>query len=223
MDTIPSEANQAISIAVKALRSGDKNNARRYAWKAVALEPNLEYAWLVLAEVSTLKHRIEYLERAILINPGRMSSHEDLRRTLEKMDNQVNLEPTTSSSSSLTRNISPKNKKFRRIFFIPLFLFISLIIVFSFWGWIGNNKSVLAAILPGISTGVSGVPDTWGGSNILKPTRNPTATVTQTPTQTMTSTLIPSSTLLTPTLQISISSTPSNYSSFRGYIYCSSW
>ncbi len=201
MDSIPYEANQAISIAVKALRSGDKNKARWYARKAATLAPDLEYAWLVLAEVSSLNSRITYLERAILINPSRMSSHEDLRLTLQKMDNQVTLDPTPSSSQI---KISPPKKiKVRKKSSELFLLFCCLLIGFLIFSWLGNSKSVLAAILPVSNTSVSEAPDTWGGSNILKPTQTPTATATQTPIPTMTSTPIPSATSLMPTLQFS--------------------
>ena len=201
MDSIPYEANQAISIAVKALRSGDKNKARWYARKAATLAPDLEYAWLVLAEVSSLNSRIAYLERAILINPSRMSSHEDLRLTLQKMDNQVTLDTTPSSSQI---KISPPKKiKVRKKSSELFLLFCCLLIGFLIFSWLGNSKSVLAAILPVSNTSVSEAPDTWGGSNILKPTQTPTATATQTPIPTMTSTPIPSATSLMPTLQFS--------------------
>ena len=201
MDSIPYEANQAISIAVKALRSGDKNKARWYARKAATLAPDLEYAWLVLAEVSSLNSRITYLERAILINPSRMSSHEDLRLTLQKMDNQVTLDTTPSSSQI---KISPPKKiKVRKKSSELFLLFCCLLIGFLIFSWLGNSKSVLAAILPVSNTSVSEAPDTWGGSNILKPTQTPTATATQTPIPTMTSTPIPSATSLMPTLQFS--------------------
>jgi len=205
MDSIPSEANQAISLAVKALRSGDKNTARQYARKAATLAPNMEYAWLVLAEVSSLKNRIEYLERAILINPSRMSSHEELKLTLEKIDNQVNLDHTNLSSQ--TEILPTKNKKFKYLYSFPILLLCSLMIGLLLWAWLGNTNSVLAVILPDSRTGGSEVPDTWGGSNILKPTQTPTITATQTLIPTMTSTPSPTDTSLMPTL-ISNSNSP---------------
>jgi len=208
MNTVPhGEANQAISIAVKALRSGDKNTARRYARKAASIAPNLEYAWLVLAEVSTLKSRIAYLEQAIRINPGRASSHENLRLALEKMESPENQESTFYSPK--TKIIDPpKKKKIKPIYSVPIFLFSSIIIGLLFWGWLGDTKSVLAAILPSPNSGVSGTPETWGGGNILKPTQTPTATATLTPIPTMTSTPIPTATMLLPTQKIQDTSNP---------------
>ena len=191
MNIVPiDEANQAILIAVKALRSGDKNTARRYARKAASLAPNLEYAWLVLAEVSPLKSRVAYLEQAIRINPARASSQENLRLTLEKIDRSDNKE-TTISPSQIKLIEHPKNKRIKPIYSVPIILLCSIIVGLLLWGWLGNTESVLAAILPSHLTSISGSPDTWGDVNIPKPSQTPTATATLTPIPTMTSTPIP--------------------------------
>jgi len=198
------EANQAISNAVKALRSGDKNSARRYARKAASLAPNLEYAWLILAEVSTLKSRSAYLEQAIRINPGRASSRENLSLTLEKIYHPDNQE--SSLSSSQTKSIDPpKTRKIKPIYSVPIILFSSIIFGLLLWGWLGNTRSVLAAILPSHLISDSGSPETWGGVNIPKPSQTPTATATLTPIPTMTSTPIPTA---MPTQKIQKTSDP---------------
>jgi LysM repeat protein len=201
------EANQAISIAVKALRNGDKNTARRYASKAAYLTPNLEYAWLVLAEVSTLKSRIEYLEQAIRINPGRASSHEDLRLTLEKIDNLDN-QGSTFSPSPKNKIDQPIKKKINPIFSMPILFLSSIIIGLLLWGWLGDTRSAMAAILPESMIRNSEIPETWGGVNIQKPTQTPTATATQTSIPTLTSTIIPTTIIQMPTQIIQNTSNP---------------
>lgn len=185
MDSIPYEASLAINKAAKALRIGDKNSARRFARQASVLAPDLEYAWLILAEVSPLKARINYLERAIHINPGRASSHLQLKSAREMMTNQTDL-VSRINIPQVKPIHTPKNYSTQHNLAVPLFLLIIIGGGFFLWGWLGKTKNVLAAILP-VSQAVStGAPETWGGMNLPKPTQTPTLTPTPVPTSTPT-------------------------------------
>jgi len=189
------EANQAISIAVKALRSGNKDTARQYARKAATMAPNLEYAWLVLAEVSTLENRKVYLEQAIRINPGRASSHEKLRETFERIG-QLDVQKSNSSSPQTKSDLSPIFNKIKPVFSVSIILFSSLLIGLFLWGWLGDTRAVLAEILPVPNSQLSEAPITRGDIYIRKPTQTPTATAINTPIPTITSTPIPTTTQL---------------------------
>jgi lipoprotein-anchoring transpeptidase ErfK/SrfK len=69
MNSDLTEAIQAIRNSSQALHQGDRQRARYWAQRAVALAPQLEEAWLALAGVSTPSASIEYLQRALAINP----------------------------------------------------------------------------------------------------------------------------------------------------------
>lgn len=72
-------AQQALREAQRALQRGEKRAARRWAERALAQDASLEEAWLVLAAVSTPRASLEYLQRALQINP----QSERARRGLE--------------------------------------------------------------------------------------------------------------------------------------------
>lgn len=72
-------AQQALQEAQRALQRGEKRAARRWAERALAQDAGLEEAWLVLAAVSTPRASLEYLQRALQINP----QSERARRGLE--------------------------------------------------------------------------------------------------------------------------------------------
>lgn len=55
--------------AKQALRDGDRLAARRWAQKALALDPELEEGWLILASVASPGASLSYLRRALEINP----------------------------------------------------------------------------------------------------------------------------------------------------------
>lgn len=187
---INQEATTAINIAVKAMQNGDKKSADYYARKAAAIDPNLEYAWLILAEVSSLNERARYLEQAIRINPGRASSHENLKGTLDKIHQKVSQESTFEPSAKKSKDhtdINENKSKYSRIIFLFGCITIGLVI----WLTWGKTDSVLASILPDQQNVSPGVQENWGGVEIQKPTQTPTATTTSTPIPTFTSTPIP--------------------------------
>ena len=59
----------ALRSAKQALRDRDRLAARSWAQKALALEPELEEAWLILASVASPEASLSYLNRALEINP----------------------------------------------------------------------------------------------------------------------------------------------------------
>ena len=187
---INQEAKTAINFAVKAMQNGDKKSADHYARKAAAIDPNLEYAWLILAEVSSLKERAWYLEQAIRINPGRASSHDNLRATLDKIHLKVSQESALEPSvrKSIDRVEIKENKsKYSRIIFLFGCITIGLVI----WLTWGKTDSVLASILPNQQNVLPGIQENWSDVEISKPTQTPTATPTSTPIPTFTSTPVP--------------------------------
>ena len=70
MNPAPESAQQALLNAQKAIQRGDRRTARRWAETAVALSPELEEPWLILAAVASPRASVEYLERALRINPS---------------------------------------------------------------------------------------------------------------------------------------------------------
>jgi len=63
-------AYKTLEQAQQALKSGDKDTARQLAAQAAQLAPELEEVWLLLAALASPRGSVEYLEKALQINPG---------------------------------------------------------------------------------------------------------------------------------------------------------
>jgi hypothetical protein len=196
MESMPREADHVISSAINALKMGDRLNARRLARQAASLAPELEYAWLILAETSSLKASIAYLENATRINPGRMSTQQQLHLAREKVRGQDSRPPAPTPALQEAQDLPFRPaSKFRS----PLLgIFTGLFVInLVFWGWWGRPVAWLASVSQGANPAVVSQPQTWAGADIPKPTRTPTVTPipTDTPTPIATSTLVPTFTI----------------------------
>jgi lipoprotein-anchoring transpeptidase ErfK/SrfK len=80
-----SEAQAAVQKAYQALRAKDRNQARQFAVQAARLDPNLEDPWLILATMATPQAAVEYLKRALQINPNSPRAQKGLLWATEKL------------------------------------------------------------------------------------------------------------------------------------------
>ncbi|MGB8213009.1 MAG: L,D-transpeptidase family protein [Anaerolineales bacterium] len=81
---------QVLQWAAQALQRGDKQAARHWAQVAVAMAPEMEDPWLILAAVASPRASIAYLEQALEINPNSL----EIRAALEQAHRQQTLEQT---------------------------------------------------------------------------------------------------------------------------------
>ena len=73
-----------VHLSIQALRQGDRRSARRFAAEAVRLDPGLEDAWLALAAVAAPAASIQYVRRALAINPSSVRAREGMQWALRK-------------------------------------------------------------------------------------------------------------------------------------------
>jgi lipoprotein-anchoring transpeptidase ErfK/SrfK len=81
-------AKDAVRIAMKELRHGNKQAARAWAHRAVELDPGLEDGWLILAYLSEPRASLEYIKTALAVNPGSHAARQalvEVQRRLEKV------------------------------------------------------------------------------------------------------------------------------------------
>jgi len=78
-------AIEAIYHAQEAFRRGDKHAARQWAEQAVALDPNQEDAWLLLAAVSSPRASVLCLQRALEIHPGSERAQKGMEWALKRV------------------------------------------------------------------------------------------------------------------------------------------
>jgi ABC-type dipeptide/oligopeptide/nickel transport system permease component len=79
------QANYAIREASNALKQGDKKRARYWAIKAAMLAPHLEMPWLLLASVVSPQASVDYLKRALEINPESEEARRGMRWAVKRL------------------------------------------------------------------------------------------------------------------------------------------
>jgi lipoprotein-anchoring transpeptidase ErfK/SrfK len=92
-------ASSAVQNAFKELRLGKKQAARSWAQRAIALAPELEEPWLILAAVSRPRASLQYLKQALKINPGSQRARQGLLSVQKKLER--------TSRASLTQPVQP--------------------------------------------------------------------------------------------------------------------
>ena len=63
------QAFEAVRAAKKAIAQRNHTDAHRYARLAIQYDPNLEDSWLVMAATASPRAAVEYLQKALEINP----------------------------------------------------------------------------------------------------------------------------------------------------------
>jgi hypothetical protein len=188
MNSSTTEIQKHIHNAYRALQRGDRLEARRLAQQAAILAPDQEEPWLLLAAVAEPKASLEYLNRALDINPQSQRAREGMHwaiqrlraRPQKRIDHrpQILVEQPTASSLTQKRPIILTS-------LLPI-LFILFVLIGAFVMWYGT---------PTISRAFSRTePISIAQVEVGKITRTPTPTSTFTPTPTFTPTSTPTKT-----------------------------
>jgi len=80
----PERALIAVEQARQAYRKKDRPNTRYWAQQAIALDPDLEDGWLWLAAISSPQASLNYLQRALVINPGSPKAQRGIQWATER-------------------------------------------------------------------------------------------------------------------------------------------
>jgi lipoprotein-anchoring transpeptidase ErfK/SrfK len=203
-NSINPDAILALEQAQAALRSSQQAEAHDLALKAARLSPHWENPWLLLAAVSEPRESIQYLKKALEINPGsqhaRRGMHWAIRKYRETAESDPDFKPMAASGAIdqtqkivLTRTVKKpvdrrkktavKQKSGKTLPIVLSLVFICLILAVSY---IGTTPEVIAlAKKPAAPR-----PEDVMIKPSLTPTNTftPTATFTPTPTYTLTPT-----------------------------------
>jgi len=79
MNTQFEEARLAVQKAREALRNNNRSEAREWAEYAASLAPQMEDPWLVLAAIASPRASVEYIQRALKINPNSPRAHKGMK------------------------------------------------------------------------------------------------------------------------------------------------
>jgi lipoprotein-anchoring transpeptidase ErfK/SrfK len=197
-----SKAKKYTRDGYQALLNGDRNQARRLAQQALKIDPDQEEPWLLLAAVANPEASLEYLNRALEINPGSQRARQGMHWAIQRLrenppkpakKNQIVIDPPTSASITRTVPLLVTS-------IIPVILILTAVAAALFI-WYGT---------PTISQAFSSnQPRAVSQVEVIKLTRTPTSTATFTPTPTFTPTATPTATA-TPTNTPTETSTPTS-------------
>lgn len=220
IDGIDPSYNQIIEQARIALRTGDYPAARYWAQKAIGIHPDKEDPWLIMAAVASPRASIEYLEKALQINPRSKRARQGLEWAQTRLETQhtsaaqagtdetksdstlADTQPVKITPSTHPRKISPDTIDRRRASVLPWVLSACLIVLFIF-SWFAfsavsaaKDTNQLMAIAQMIEKATLTFTPTSTSTSTPTPTQSPTPspTATSTATATPTETLLPTDT-----------------------------
>jgi lipoprotein-anchoring transpeptidase ErfK/SrfK/N-acetylmuramoyl-L-alanine amidase len=185
---------QALENARQAFRRGDRRAARYWAQQAAALAPHLEEPWLWLAASASPRASLDYLARALAINPrskrARQGMHWAIRRLRADPDARARSRPPAVAPRLAASPAVPLGRT------APSWIML-LLAVFSLLAaaWLG--QPVLSSMGIGLGQVVPALPlaeaflDKVTHTPTVTPTPTATATATPTPTATATPTATP--------------------------------
>jgi lipoprotein-anchoring transpeptidase ErfK/SrfK len=81
----PESVQKALKDAMLAMQRGDHQAARGFAEQAAALAPDSEEPWLFLAALASPRASVDYLERALKINPHSQRARKGMHWAVERM------------------------------------------------------------------------------------------------------------------------------------------
>jgi lipoprotein-anchoring transpeptidase ErfK/SrfK len=82
----PTQIQLFLQQAYRGLRSGDRQQAMRWAGEAARLDPKLEEAWLLLAAAANNPQAsIEFLKHALQINPGSPRARKGMQWAIQRL------------------------------------------------------------------------------------------------------------------------------------------
>ena len=205
-------AQQAIRTAYGALRRGDRREARRSAEVAARSDPKLEEAWLILALLATPQGSVDYLKRALEINPSSQRARQGMHWAVQRLrmhqpskPPQETLADTQPILAAATHPVAVRPQAPQLPGFVisalPVLAAI-LIIMAGFLYLIGApnipQEYSLQAVSALAQAGLIATTATPSSTPTYTASPTPTNTSTATPTATPTNTLTPTATA-TPT------------------------
>ncbi|MEN6409151.1 MAG: L,D-transpeptidase [Anaerolineaceae bacterium] len=190
MTPSPDPGQPASQQATLALRQGRRADARRWAQQAAALAPDQEEPWLMLAALASPRASVEYLQRALQINPASAAARKGMHWAAERLRAETVYKPAPPSGDFPTQPV-----RLRRI---PEEALVARRP--QGWSWVVVALLVCLAVLlwtaapTWLSVMAESAPAGKALVGLVKPTFTPTPTATSTPTPTPTPTSTPTPT-----------------------------
>ena len=176
MDERFNEAGYAIQKAREALRRGDRGEARKMAEHAASLTPQSEDPWLILAAVASPQASVNYIKKALDINPNSPRAHTAMQWAMKRLQGTPGESESFDNGGQARAAARGGRGRQRRSPFYPLLFFMlgCMALVFAAW----SVSPALASIVS-FQTQKQAVtvqhPQSWAVAEIAKPTYTPTS------------------------------------------------
>lgn len=183
MNTRFDEARLAVGKAREALRNDHRSEARQWAEQAATLAPQMEDPWLILAAVASPRASVEYIQKALKINPNSPRARRGMQWAMQRLREPGKGPPSGAPDSSQERSgVVSQNalRESRRSPIYPILLFGIGCVVCAAAAWSASTSPVLASIInkPAPASAATHSPS-WAQASIPKPTYTPAALPTQ--------------------------------------------
>ncbi len=199
MTSNPKIAKDAVRIALKELRRGNKQAARAWAHRAVEIDPGLEDGWLTLAYLAEPRASLEYIKEALEVNPGSPAARQalgEVQQRLEKLSKVAPAQkfhlPERSPEETPAQPPEKPTRKRRIGWWKMLFIYglacaaVGVLTLMVFQSRLGNPNGLLA-----VRQEANGLPPASQEAIVLLPLSTATATATTIPTLSATATALP--------------------------------
>lgn len=174
MNAPSDELRHNLLQAQTALQRGERTTARRCAWRAIALAPELEEPWLLMSAVASPRASVVYLKRALEINPRSQRARQGMHWAIRRLRLSVPSKPIPPPKRfPPVAMVSVKALTRTQWHILPLAA-ISLALVLGIAAW--------TVFPPGRAAGKIDNVLVINPSDMAKPTYTPTPTTTLTPT-----------------------------------------
>lgn len=189
MTTPLQEAHVALQRARHALSIGDRRLARQWAERASKLAPQLEDPWLVLAVVAGPRLGLEYIQKALQINPESPRARRGMEwsmRRLREADQGIGATQETPAvqhgstqptAAAIRRPVTSSAPKRRRLL-LPAALLVAGCAILGLAGWTAMSSPFVASLIvrPALASEPTQAPQ-WAQASIPKPTYTESAPV----------------------------------------------
>jgi lipoprotein-anchoring transpeptidase ErfK/SrfK len=196
MNPVLDAFSYALGQAQLALSKGNRREARHWAEKAAALDPQREEPWLILASIASPRASLAYLNHALEINPGSLRARKGMHWAISRLRTSTESEPA-SPKPLISQPIASDALIRSRPAILPWALAAILLIVCALV-WFGSptfssafskdNPVSIAQIKVEKSTYTPTVTATFTASPTFTPTHTLPPTPTKKPTALPTST-----------------------------------
>ena len=176
------QAQDAIRRAREALSRGDRRQARHWAETAAKLAPQLEDPWLVLAAVAGPRLGLEYIQRALQVNPESPRARRGMEWVLQRLRDSEPAREETQETPALrsgatlragrsiqTSPAQPGRKRLNPV--VPAALLILGCMILGLAGWAAMSSPIAASLIarPVLASEPTQLPQ-WAPASIAKPT-----------------------------------------------------